>query len=165
MVASTSCISIAVVFTWKPCLKHKPPSCTRTHIYTHMHWHTAPREYMETMTGSTLAGPPLYLPIHPHFLRRLWVMASGDTGWSEEMEKIPLLLPSSLHRWRKKHGGEGRVVVCQICLAQDRTILNPAAFCRLPELLELCSLEVSSCWPVVSFRVSHLGIKVGLRKG
>lgn len=40
---------------------------------------------METITGSTLAGLLLYLPIHPHFLSREWVMASGDAGWSEEM--------------------------------------------------------------------------------
>lgn len=55
--------------------------------HTHMHRHAAPPEYMETITGSTLVGPPLYLPIHPRFLNRVWVMERGreDTGWSEEM--------------------------------------------------------------------------------
>lgn len=58
----------------------------------------------------------------------------------------------------------GGVGDSRICLAQDRKILNPAAFCRLPEILELCKLEVTSCWLVVSFLVSRLGIKLGLHK-
>uniref|UniRef100_A0A7N8Y3Z9 Pleckstrin homology domain containing, family G (with RhoGef domain) member 5b n=1 Tax=Mastacembelus armatus TaxID=205130 RepID=A0A7N8Y3Z9_9TELE len=32
------------------------------------------------MTGSTFAGSPLYLHIHPHFLHRAWVMARGMQG-------------------------------------------------------------------------------------
>lgn len=44
--------------------------------HTDVHGHTAPPEYIETMTGSTLAGPLLYLPIHPHFLS--WVWGDGE---------------------------------------------------------------------------------------
>jgi len=41
---------------------------------------------METIRGSTLAGPPLYLTIHPRFLSRVWVLASGDTEESSGVE-------------------------------------------------------------------------------
>lgn len=40
--------------------------------------HSAPLVCRETMTGSTLAGPPLYLPIHPRFLHWAWVTALGE---------------------------------------------------------------------------------------
>lgn len=141
---------IVVVFTWKL----HPLPCFRipvVHIFTHthMHRHTAPLEYMETITGSTLAGPPLYLPIHPRFLSWVWVMSSGDAGWSEEMSKSPPVPPGHCWGEGKNSGGGGGAG-----LSGPR--LNPAAFCcpspRPPELSALRGLDVSQLLTCGRFR-------------
>lgn len=85
----------------------------------------------------------------------------GTQGGVRRCRGFPRRLPSHCTDEGKGAGGrEGGAVGCQICLAQDRKILNPAAFCRLPELWEFCSLD----GPAVSFCVSHLRMNVGLRK-
>lgn len=110
-----------------PSLRSNP---CRAHIYTLMQRHTAPPEYMDTMTGSTLAGPPLYLPIHPRFLSRVWAVAEVDTGW------------------RCRRAAATATGGRRICLGRDREterslILQPSAACRpSSELSELCGLKV-----------------------
>lgn len=104
---------------------------THIHIYTHMHRHTAPPEYLDTMTGSTLAKPPLYLPIHPGFLS--WGVGDGE-GAMHRCRRASWCHPATAE---VRVGGEGG----RICLGRDgerSLILQPSA-----AFVELRGLEVS----------------------
>lgn len=97
----TSCMSFfsAYKIVMVPILPFNTLVCTQTH--------TAPPKFHETMPGSTLAGPPLYLPIHPMLPEP--GVGAALLGHTEE--------PTG------DAGGGGYV------WSRDRLILNPAAFC------------------------------------